>query len=97
MSTVDFLESPSDELLNAFTKVQLMELAEHYIIDLGEKTLKKEIKQLLRTTLGEQGVLPVIPSYIEPAVSPSVALTSQQQKELLLLQMERVKMSIEKP
>ena len=92
MATVTgFVQSPLDELLNSCTKEQLLKLVEHYDIDTGEKRLKEEIKGLLRTALIENGVLQSQSGNVVSAGSTAVALTFEQQKELLLLQMERDK------
>uniref|UniRef100_A0A671UNG2 SCAN box domain-containing protein n=1 Tax=Sparus aurata TaxID=8175 RepID=A0A671UNG2_SPAAU len=97
MATVTgFIQSPSDELLNSCTKEQLLKLIEHYDIDIGEKRLKEEIKGSLRAALIENGVLQSPSGNVAFVGSTAVALTFEQQKELLLLQMERDKLGIEK-
>ncbi|KAM3582723.1 uncharacterized protein V6R79_007080, partial [Siganus canaliculatus] len=90
----DFIACPSEDLLNACTREQLVQLAEHYGVDVGDKRLKDRMKSILRTVLFEKQVLTeaarsAVPS---PAASkvPVVSsnLTFEQQKELLLLQLE---------
>lgn len=45
VTVVDFVQSPSDELLNCFhSKEQLLKLVEHYDVDIGEKRLNEEMK-----------------------------------------------------
>jgi len=44
----DFVQFPSEDFLNSCSEEQLLELSKHYDIELGDKKLKKEIKQLLR-------------------------------------------------
>ncbi|KAL3967153.1 FMS-like tyrosine kinase 1 [Sarotherodon galilaeus] len=102
MATVDaFVQSPSEELLNSYTKEQLLKLVEHYDVDVGDKRLKDEIKGALKAALVKKGVLPgkmqTLGAEVDQSVvSTAVALSFEQQKELLLLQMERDKLSIEK-
>ncbi|KAL4009454.1 hypothetical protein ACER0C_003306 [Sarotherodon galilaeus] len=102
MATVDaFVQSPSEELLNSYTEEQLLKLVEHYDVDVGDKRLKDEIKGVLKVALVKKGVLPCkmqafVAEVDQSVVSTAVALSFEQQKELLLLQMERDKLSIEK-
>lgn len=92
-----FVQSPSEELFNSLHKEQLLELAKHYDVDLGWKRLKREIKEVLKSVLTDKCVLPVVSDHKdESSVSAPVALTFEQQKELLLLQMERDKMSLDR-
>lgn len=96
-SVANFVQCPSEELFNSFHKEQLVELAEQYGVDLGEKRLKKEIKGFLKSVLIEKHVLPSTSVSIgESQVSPSVVLTFEQQKELLLLQIDRGKLDMER-
>lgn len=102
MATVDaFVQSPSEELLNSCTKEELLKLVEHYDVDVGDKELKDEVKGVLQAALVKKGVLPgkmktLVADVDQSVVSTTVALSFEQQKELLLLQMERDKLSIEK-
>lgn len=89
--------------MNSCTKEQLLKLAEHYDVDVGDKRLKDEIKGALKAALVKKGVLPgkmktVVAEVDQPVVSTEVALSflSLSQKEVLLLQMERDNLSIEK-
>lgn len=60
MATVDaFVQSPSEDFLNSCTREQLLKLAEHYDVDVGDKRrLKDEIKGVLKAALAKRGVLP---------------------------------------
>ena len=87
-SVSSFVQSPTEAILNSCTKDQLLKLVEHYGIDIGDKKLE-EIKGALRAALIESGVLPatVQSNAVVQSVSPPVGLTFEQQKELLLLQL----------
>ena len=86
-SVGSFVQSLSEPILIGCAKVQLLELVEHY--DIGDKKLKEEIKGALRAALIKSGVLPatVLSNAVVESVSPTVGLTFEQQKELLLLQL----------
>lgn len=86
-----FVLSPSEELLNSCTKDQLLQLVQHYKVDVGEGKLKEEIKLCLRSVLVNEGVLPGK----DGNVSKSEVLTFEQKKELLCLEMEKEKMAME--
>lgn len=91
-TVVSFVQCPSEELLNSCTKEQLVE---YYEVNIGDKWLKEEVKGLLKTTLVEKGVLPATVQAVDDSVvSHPVVLTFEQQNKLLLLQMERGKLSI---
>ncbi len=53
----DFVASPSEDLLNVCTKEQLLKIAEHYEIDVGDKHLKDRVKAILKASLFERKVL----------------------------------------
>lgn len=60
MATIEeFISDPSDELLERFTKDQLLKLAVHYEIELtsSEKRFKASVKDTLRAVLVDDGVL----------------------------------------
>ena len=96
-----FIRSPSEELLDLGTKEQLLKVAEHYKVEISDKHLKNSIRLILKANLMESGILEVTtgPASAEdlssphnvtmdiPSVSPS-SLLFEQQKELLLLQLE---------
>ena len=70
---------------------------EHYEVDIWDNQLKEEIKEVLRGALIESAVLPAVKSNTAvEVVCPSVVLTFEQQNKLLLLQMERDKLEIDK-
>lgn len=71
MATVDdFISAPSKELLEHFTKDQLLKLAAYYDIEItsSEKRLKEGIKDAVKSILTENGVLKLTPP---PAPGPS--------------------------
>ncbi len=71
-SLEDFLKEPSDELLELFTKDQLLQLASHYDITItsSEKRLKDSIKDIIRYVLIDNGILSVRPVSLQPMVAP---------------------------
>lgn len=91
MARVDaFVQSPSEELLNSCTKEQLLKLVEQYDVDIGDKRLKDDIKEVLKAALVQKEVLPgkmqtLVADVDQSVVSTTVALSFEQQKELLLL------------
>lgn len=88
-----FVSAPSEDLLNDLTKDQLIELADHYEINLSsqDKRVKDDVKLLIKTELMDRGILAFELSesasdLIETTtMSP---LTFEQQKQLLLIQKE---------
>ena len=89
----DFVTSPSDEFLDLCSKEQLLEIADHYKVDVGDRRRKTQtIKWVLMANLTEMGILPETGT--EGSDSTVLPLPSQgqfsfeQQKELLLIQLE---------
>ncbi|XP_050923269.1 uncharacterized protein LOC127139346, partial [Lates calcarifer] len=102
----EFLKVPTEELLERCSREQLVRIAEHFKMDVGDKRLKENMRNILKENLLEVGVL----SQQIPAVAPgldsfgvaasgeargSTVLTFEQQRELLLLQMEMKKLELE--
>ena len=109
-SNVDeFIRFPSEELLELCTKEQLLKVAEHYKVEISDKCKKNSIRLLMKANLMESGILEDTtgaasaedspsPRYVTitaPSVSPS-SLLFEQQKELLLLQLEHDRVKYEK-
>uniref|UniRef100_A0A8L0DMS3 ribonuclease H n=1 Tax=Oncorhynchus mykiss TaxID=8022 RepID=A0A8L0DMS3_ONCMY len=102
----EFIRFPSEKLLDLGTKEQLLKVAEHYNVEISDKRLKNSIRLILKANLMESGILEVTtePASTEslssphnvtmaiPSVSPS-SLLFEQQKELLLLQLEHDRQS----
>ncbi|KAL7371523.1 hypothetical protein ABVT39_000330 [Epinephelus coioides] len=80
----NFIQSPSEELLEQCTKEQLIKIAQHYSTDVEPKGTKENLKSIIKANLQECGVLMEVQG-----------LTFEQQKELLLLQMEHDKIKFE--
>lgn len=96
MADIDrFVESPSHVLLNKCTKEQLLKIAEYYEVKLSDKRIKESsIKTELKNKLVDKKVLIAEMSESdqhEKSLTTQSALTFDQQKELLLLQMEHEK------
>lgn len=87
-----FIAAPSEEALEKCTKEQLLKIAEHYSVVVGDKRLKENVKTTLKVKLVELGIMTTDPSEFHPVTSTlpvqAQGLTFEQQKELLLLQME---------
>lgn len=52
----DFLKAPAEEVLDCFTKEQLMKVADHFEMDVGDRRIKDNIKAILKANLFEDGV-----------------------------------------
>ncbi len=98
MDLSGFFEAPCAVFLDSCKKDQLVEIAEHYEIALQEGMLKDELKMFVLLSLFERGVLQKEPA-AEPAAAAAVrsafgsvgqvqVLSFEQQRELLLLQLE---------
>ncbi|CAJ1087102.1 uncharacterized protein LOC117532417 [Xyrichtys novacula] len=95
----DFITAPSQELLHSFTKEQLLIIAEHFsVVIVGDKRFKENIKAAIKSKLVEEGLMP---GDKEESLSPTAlqflapGLTFEQQKEILILQMEHEKIKQE--
>ena len=95
-SVVDeFVGSPSVALLDQCTKDQLLLIAEKYGIEIVDRKLKESVKGSLKAHLLEKRILqPVVGS--QSSVSAGTGFSFEQQKELLLLQVQLEKMKQEK-
>ncbi|KAF3844291.1 hypothetical protein F7725_007454, partial [Dissostichus mawsoni] len=101
-SVDDFLRAPSEEQLEVFTREQLVYVAEHFRLDVGDKRMKENMREIVRANLFEEGffkggILTVSPS--RDSVSASgcrdAGLTFEQRERLLLLQVEIKKLELE--
>lgn len=88
----DFIESPTEELLASYTKEQLLQIGDIYKVEIDKKRDKQTVKAILKSNLLEMNILK---SGAEASVEPVLPVAAQecnwtfdQQKELLLLQME---------
>lgn len=92
MAVIDaFISSPSHEFLDGCTKEQLLDIAEHYGILIKDKRLKENVKIVLVTELIRNGILETKMEESVPGASNLQSFSFEQQKELLLLQMEHEK------
>ena len=97
MNIEDFFDSPSEEWLDLCTKEQLLKIAEHYEIDIGDKRLKDRVKAILKSNLFEIKVLtdpPVGPPVTALSQMLTSGLTFEQQKELLMIQLDHDKFKL---
>lgn len=86
----DFIQSPSEEVLEQCNKEQLTKIAQHYSIEVEPKRTKENLKSIIKANLQESGVL--MDGKGESGVSISMTgLTFEQQKELLLLKLDHEK------
>lgn len=51
----DFIQDPSESLLDQCTKEQLLRIAQHYKVDIPDKKLKESVKAGLKYGLVEAG------------------------------------------
>lgn len=91
----EFIRCPSEESLEQCTKEQLLKIVEHYSLDIGDKRLSKEnVKAMLKSNLWDMGVLSgKLDKSPCQLLQSSIGgnFTFEQQKELLLLQLEHDK------
>ena len=99
MEVSDFVSAPSEEGLEACSKEQIILIAEHYKINLGDKRAARDhLKGVVKKALCEQQVLNIT-SPTSAGAQPGVSgegsmlfsgsgLTFEQQKELLTLQLQ---------
>lgn len=59
-SIEDFVQSPSEDLLNSYKKDQLLKVADHYGVKLLKKSNKDEVLATLKAHLVEEKVLSVL-------------------------------------
>lgn len=71
-SLEDFVKEPSEELLELFTKDQLLQLASHYDITITskEKQLKDSVKEIIRNVLSDKEVLKVQKDFPKSVITP---------------------------
>lgn len=94
----NFVQCPSDELLDQCTKAQLVDIAEQYDIVVVESKRKRDIKAVIWSSLFEQGVLKKSVSGATgfgPVVVQTAGLTFEQQRELLAMQFEQERLQLE--
>lgn len=53
----DFVQSPSEELLEQCTKEQLIKIAQNYSIEVEPKRTKENLRSIIKANLQECGVL----------------------------------------
>ncbi|XP_034567353.1 uncharacterized protein LOC117832370 [Notolabrus celidotus] len=102
-SVEEFIRAPSEELLDGCSREQLIRIAEHYSVEVGDKRMKENIKGILKVNLSDQGVFglcryavgPVLEDVKESSDSET-GLSFEQRRELLLLQTEREKLAVER-
>lgn len=96
MADIDeFVSSPSHEFLDRCTKEQLLSIAERYEIVIKDKRLKENVKIALKIELIEKGLLDTeMKEYVPVASELKSNLSFEQQKELLLLQMDHEKLKL---
>ena len=90
----DFISAPSEELFDQLTKEQLLSLASHYDIEIasGDKRLKDSLREALKASLAEGGVLrtSALPAYQHQLVLPQMsdAVLEFRLKELAFRELE---------
>lgn len=99
----EFLRAPSEELLECCSREQLVRIAEHFNLDVGDKRMKENIKGIIKANLTHLGVFKTKVHAVGPVGDSAnlsgcsdVGLTFEQRRELLLLQTEMEKLAVEK-
>ena len=88
-----FIQSPSFDKIDNFSKKQIVGLADHYQIDIGDQRRGVDsLREILKSALMDQGILAA--SKVVEASSP-VMLTFEQQAALLERQEKIARMSLE--
>lgn len=82
-----FVQSPSELALELCSKEQLLEIAEHYQIAIGDLK-KKKLKDVVKEGLMDLGVLCDQPRAGASFQSNPTTLTFEQQRELLQMQLD---------
>ncbi|KAF3849488.1 hypothetical protein F7725_019207 [Dissostichus mawsoni] len=54
-SVEDFLRAPSEELLEGFSREQLIYVAEHFRLDVGDRRMKENMREIALELLSGQG------------------------------------------
>lgn len=58
MASVEaFLKEPTEELLEGFSRDQVICVAEHFDLDVGDKRMKENMKSIIRANRIDQGRL----------------------------------------
>lgn len=83
-----FVQTPSEVALELCTKEQLIEIADHYKIEIDDGKLKESVKARLKQGLREIGVLWDNSVSEGASFQSSLSLTFEQQRELLQMQLE---------
>jgi len=93
-----FVQAPSEALLDGSTRDQLVKIAAHYKVDVGDKRVKETVKANLKLKLSKMNVLSAgeaasVSAGNEGATQPlgvglDAGLSFEQQKELLVLRMQ---------
>jgi len=54
-SVEEFIKAPSEVLLDDLSREQLIRVAEHFDLDVGDKRMKENIKNIIRANLADRG------------------------------------------
>lgn len=99
-SVEDFIAGPTERFLDVCSREQLLKL-KHYGVEVGDKRLKDRVRALLKVDLlerkfltGDELSVPP-PTTVVPPPGVASGLTFEQQKELLLLQLEHEKFKLQ--
>jgi len=85
------LRAPSEELLEGLSREQLVHIAEHFTLEVGDKRMKENIKGIVKANLMDLGLFESKMYTVDPrrdSVDVSgcrdAGLTFEQRKELVL-------------
>ena len=92
----EFLGEPSEVLLDGFSREQLVHIAEHFDLDVGDKRMKENMKNIIKANLSDKGVFgPKILAAGPMGDSADASLSFEQRRELLCLQTELKRLELE--
>lgn len=78
----EFFQVPREDLIDCYTKDQLLRNVTCYYIEVDDKRLKDTVKSILKANLIESSIL--MESFSPTTNTPIPVLSFEQQKELLL-------------
>ncbi len=91
-----------EEFLECYSREQLVRIAEHFELDVGDKRMKENIRSIVKANLTDLGIFKPKMQAVSPVVDSEgsgdkdAGPTFEQRKELLLLQTEMEKLAVEK-
>lgn len=98
----EFLRAPSEEMLEVFSCEQLVCIAEHFGLDVGDRRMKGNMKDIICANLSDKGFFEPAAQAASPVVDSVAAsgfadttLTFEARRELLHMQLELKRLEVE--